>query len=160
MGTSTIDAPSSEDFGRIFQLVGGYRISQAIYVVVELGIADLLASGPMSCRDLAAKAGADAPALYRVLRFLAGAGLFNEVSREEFALTRLGATLRTDVTGSPCNLVRMLLRDFHWRPWSNLIHSVRTGQTAFDHTHGVGVFDYLRVQPDASAVFNAAMTAG
>ena len=47
--------PSPQDFGQIFKLIGGYRISQALYVAVELGIPDLLFAGPKHCDDLAAK---------------------------------------------------------------------------------------------------------
>lgn len=54
--------------------------------------------------------------------------------------------------------MRLWLSDFHWIPWSHLIHSVRTGKPAFNHAHGMGVFDYLRINPEASAIFNAAMT--
>ena len=159
MGTNPAEMPSSEHFSRIYQLVGGHRVAQAIYVVVELGIPDLLSSGPVNCRELAAKSGAHSPTLNRLLRFLSGAGLFDEVDHEVFVLTALGATLKTGAPGSPSTIVRMLLREFHWRPWSNLIHTVRTGETAFDHTHGMGVFDYLRTHPDDSEIFNAAMTA-
>jgi len=34
---------------------------------------------------------------------------------------------------------------------------VRTGETAFDHVHGSGLFDYLAAHPDVSALFNAGM---
>src|SRR5262245_6845669 len=44
------------------------------------------------------------------------------------------------------------------RSWSHLIHSVRTGEPAFEHAHGLGVFDYLKKNPDVSAVFNEAMS--
>lgn len=89
MGTAGAESPLPRDFGDIFKLIGGYRVSQALYVVVELGVPDLLAAGPMHCRELAIKTNSDAPALYRVLRFLTGAGLFDEVARQEFALTPL-----------------------------------------------------------------------
>jgi len=65
--------------GEIFKLIGGYRISQAIYVVAETGIPDLLTAGPKSCDELATATNTHAPTLYRILRFLAGAGLFNEL---------------------------------------------------------------------------------
>jgi hypothetical protein len=35
---------------------------------------------------------------------------------------------------------------------------VRTGETAFHHAHGTGVFDYLAGHPELASVFNAAMT--
>ena len=107
--TSSIDAPSPQDFGEMFNLVSGYRISQAIYVVVELGIPDLLAAGPRPCDELARKTNTHAPTLFRILRFLTGAGLFNELGPGEFELTRLGSTLRTDLAGSFQPAVRFLL---------------------------------------------------
>jgi hypothetical protein len=156
--TSSLEAPSPQDFGEMFNLVSGYRISQAIYVVVELGIPDLLAAGPRRCDELARKTNAHAPTLFRILRFLTGAGLFNELGPGEFELTRLGSTLRSDLPGSFHPGVRFLLTEFEWTPWGRLIHSVRTGETAFDHVHGMGPFEYFRKNAEASAVFNSAMT--
>src|SRR5258707_7275132 len=153
-----MDAQSPQDFGKIGKLVGGYRISQAIYVVVEIGIPDLLAAGPKDCDELATESNTHAPTLYRILRFLAGAGLFKEVDSKKFELTRLGSALRTDVPGSFHPMVRFLLSEFEWTPWGGLIHSVRTGETAFDHVHGMGSFEYFMKNAEASAVFNAAMT--
>lgn len=157
---ASADAPSPQDFGEIFKLMGGYRISQAIYVVSETGIPDLLAGGPKTCDELAAETTTHAPTLYRLLRFLAGAGLFNEIGPQKFELTGLGATLRSDVVGSVRMLARLWLMQSLWNPWGRLIHSVRTGETAFDLVHGMGVFKYLEQNPKEAAVFNAAMTAG
>jgi hypothetical protein len=153
------DAPSPQDFGEIFKLIGGYRISQAIYVVSETGIPDLLAGGPKSCDELAADTRTHAPTLYRLLRFLAGAGLFTEIGPQKFELTSLGSALRSDVVGSGRMAARLWLMQSHWGPWGRLIHSVRTGETAFDHVHGMGVFKYLEKNTEEAAVFNAAMTA-
>lgn len=52
----------------------------------------------------------------------------------------------------------MLGEEWAWRPWGHLLDSVATGQPAFEHAHGMGVFAYLAERPDASAVFDAAMT--
>jgi len=152
------EASTPQDFAEIFKLVGGYRISQAIYVVAELGIPDLLVGGPRNCNELAAETNTQAPTLYRVLRFLSGAGLFNEIGPQQFELTRLGSALRTDVPGSVRMFARLLMSESHWSPWSRLMHSLRTGETAFDHVHGVGVFQYLEKDSQLSAIFNEAMT--
>jgi SAM-dependent methyltransferase len=39
------------------------------------------------------------------------------------------------------------------------LHSVQTGETAFDHLFGMELFPYLAQHPEEAAVFNAAMTA-
>ena len=106
VATSSVDAPSPQDFGEVFNLIGGYRISQAIYVVAELGIPDLLAAGPRHCDELARQTNTHAPTLFRILRFLAGAGLFNELGPKEFELTRLGSMGRRAGIGDFAKLPR------------------------------------------------------
>jgi Dimerisation domain len=56
------------------RLVNGFQASQALHVVASLGIPDLLAGGPCSTDDLAARTGSHAGALYRVLRAVAPSG--------------------------------------------------------------------------------------
>ena len=52
------------------QLICGYWNSQCVYVAAKLGIADLLANGPLSIDDLADRTGMHPPSLFRVLRCL------------------------------------------------------------------------------------------
>ena len=66
---------------------------------------------------------------------------------DRFALAPVGAALRQGVPGSVRPSVLFLLNESHWRPWGHLLHSVRTGETAFDHVHGAGLFDYLASTP-------------
>ncbi len=61
------------------QLITGGWIAQAIGVAAELGIADLLIDGPKSGDELAQATGSHPRALYRLLRALAGVGVFTEV---------------------------------------------------------------------------------
>jgi hypothetical protein len=49
-------------------------------VAAELGIADLLCSGPRGVDDLAGATSTDAPTLYRLLRALAAIGVFTELA--------------------------------------------------------------------------------
>jgi hypothetical protein len=158
VATDTLGSPSPEQIRQLYQLVSGYRVSQAIYVVAKLGIADLLADGPEGSDELSRSTDTNEPALYRVLRFLTGVGLFDEIAPRRFALTALGAGLRTDAPGSITPMTLMLLEPCHWQPWGDLLHSVRTGEPAFDHVHGMGTFDYLREHPDSGELFHRAMT--
>ncbi|HEV2236097.1 MAG TPA: methyltransferase [Ktedonobacterales bacterium] len=150
--------PSPEVFHRVRSLVDGYRVSQALYGVVLLGIPDLLAHGPRASDDLAGATGAHAGALFRVLRFLAGVGLFDEVAPRTFGLTAAGALLRSDVPGSLNASVRMRMDPANWQAWGDMQHSLRTGEPAFDHVHGQGLFDYLSAHPNAARNFDASMT--
>src|SRR6266851_381582 len=134
--------PSVEARQELLSLVRGYRISQAIYVAMRLGIPDLLADGPREIDELAWATESHPLSLLRVLLFLAGVGVLDKVGPRRFALTPVAAALRTGVPGSQRPSVLLLLDESHWRPWGHLLHTVQTGETAFDHAHGAGVFDY------------------
>jgi O-methyltransferase/methyltransferase family protein len=152
-------ALTPEQFQTLNRLIGGYRVSRAIAVVVGLGIPDLLASGPRTIDDLAQATETHASALYRVLRLLAGMDLFEETAPRQFRLTPLGHGLRSDVPGSMGSTALMHLDSARWRSWDDLLYSVRTGEIAFPRVHGVEIFDYMREHPDAAEVFQQAMTA-
>jgi O-methyltransferase domain/Dimerisation domain len=152
------EGPAPEPIQELFPLVVGYRISQAIYVVAKLGIPDLLAGGPQDSDALAQATGTHAGALYRILRCLAGVGLFGETAPHAFGLTALGARLCTDAPGSTRSTALMLLDPPLWQAWGSLLHTVQTGEPAFQHVHGQGMFEYLVAHPDSSRVFQQAMT--
>lgn len=158
---SALDAPASPSVAhiqRLFELVSRFRVSQAIYVAARLGIADLLAEGPRTSDDLARETGTHPTNLYRLLRYLSGYGLFTEVAPRCFALAELGAGLRSDVSGSVRPMTLLLMNQPHWQAWGHLLHSVQTGDPAFDHVHGMSFFEYMERNPDAAEVFNAAMS--
>lgn len=61
-------------------LLGGFRISQALYAAAALGVADHLVTGPAPAEVLAGRTGAHAPSLRRLLRTLASVGVFTNPS--------------------------------------------------------------------------------
>jgi hypothetical protein len=72
----------------------GVVASQAVYAAARLGIPDLLAEGPRSATELAVAAGADPDALYRLLRLLAGRGIFIELAGGVFTNSASSELLR------------------------------------------------------------------
>ena len=145
--------PTAEMLG----LLSGYWYSQALYVMAELGIADCLADGPRAADALAQETGCHAETLYRFLRALASAGVLHEGDSRTFALTPLSETLRSDHPGSLRPLARLGGHPLHWRAWGNLLHSVRTGETAFEAVHGRSFFDALAKDSVLSAALQAAL---
>ena len=139
-------------------IVQGYWASRAVYVAAKLGIADLLADGPQSCEDLARATGAHAPSLYRVLRALASIGIFSEDPGQTFAITPVGATLRTDVPGSLRHFAIEELGENHYPAWEQVLYSVKSGAKAFDHVFGRTKWQYMTEHPEEAAIFNAAMS--
>src|SRR5713101_5777452 len=144
----------------LIQLVQGYRTSEAIFVAVKLGIADRIADGLFNLNELARATGTHAPSLYRLLRYLSTLGILKNDNAGNFVLTPLGEDLRTGVPGSESGFVRLFSEPWFRESWNNLLFSVKTGETAFVHVHGIGLFQYLSQHPDGAAVFNDAMSGG
>lgn len=106
---------------------------------------------------MAAATRTDAPSLRRVLRALASVGVFTEASSAgTFALTPLAALLRTGTRDSMRALAIMYAEE-QYRAWAELLHSVQTGETAFERQFGTTYFAYLGQHPEADRVFNEAM---
>jgi hypothetical protein len=143
----------------VLDLILGFQISQAIHVAASLGIADLLSAGPRTSTELAVAAGAHPASLYRLLRALAAVGLFHEDDRGRFGLTVHGDALRSDVPGSCAPTAQFYAGRSAWAAWSNLLHAVRTGATAFDHVHGKNVWAHRAEHAEDADAFNRAMAA-
>ena len=138
------------------QMIAGYRISQAIFVAVKLGIVDGLTEGSRSAEELAASAGLNPPALHRLLVVLANAGVLREVEPTRFALTPTGALLQE---GRPLRHSAVLGAELFWRAYGELAYTVQTGQSAFQRAFGMPIYDYLPRNPQADAAYAGAMTA-
>lgn len=143
----------------MLQMTSGYWISQSIYAAAKLGIPDLLKDGPKSCEELASSTGTNARSLYRLMRALAQVGIFAEKEEGYFTLTRLSACIQSDVPGS-VRAMAITLGEEHYKAWGNILHSMRTGTSAFEHEYGMPVFQYYAQNPESGKIFNEAMTSG
>ncbi len=151
----TTDTPAPRD--ALLRMIGGYQISQALSVAATLGLADLLAGGPLTVPDLAEATATDALALARLMRALASVGVFAEADGR-FALTPPAAYLRTSVPGSLRAWAMNVGQPYVWTTWEHFLDSVRTGQPAFPSLYGTSAWEYREAHPEANAIFNQAMT--
>ena len=139
------------------EMLTGYWVSQSIYAIARLGVADLLGSGPQDAEQLAASLGVNKSALYRVMRTLSSYGLFAEDKKHSFALTPLGSLLQTGVPGS-MRAMAIWNGELSYRAWGAVVHSLETGQPALSRALGMRLFEYLSQNPDSRQVFDEAMT--
>jgi hypothetical protein len=149
---------SMSDDARMLQLLNACLLAQALHVVAALGIADRLVDGPLATDELAAATGAHGPSLYRLLRTLVGAGVFREDEEGRFALTPLGATLRSDGPDSVRDWALYVGAPAPWAAWGRLRETVLTGQSGFVLANGLPTYEYLARHPELGAPFDRWMT--
>ncbi len=149
-----IDRQSSAE---MLRLIAGFRYSRAIYIAAKLGLADLLKDGPKGSDELAKATGSHGPSLYRIMRALASVGIFAEDDQGRFTLTPIAATLQSHVPSSLRAWAILVLGEEHYQVWGDLMHTVQTGESAFEHVLGMGVFQYEAKHPEHAKIFDEAM---
>ena len=135
--------------------VGSVQIAAAI---AELGIADVLASGPMTAPQIAARIDCDEKTTHRLLRAAVAADLCTMDRRTgAVKLSRMGAVLRSDHPASLRAWMRYKGMRSTVDAWGGLTASVRTGRSAFEIVHDMSVWEWFATHPDEQRVFAATM---
>jgi ubiquinone/menaquinone biosynthesis C-methylase UbiE len=145
-------------FDRLASMLRGYELTQMLSVFAALGAPDCLASSPASAAELAPKLGVHAGALHRLLRALSSVRVVTRDDEGRFVLTQLGERLRTDAADSLRPLAVGYGQPWWWGAWGALLHSVQTGEPAFDHVYGCSLHDYLDQHDGAPEIFGDCMT--
>lgn len=141
---------------RLTRLVTGHILTQCLYCIAELRVVDAMpAHEPVAVAGIAARVGADADALHRVLRALAAEGLFEEVEPRTYRTTDVGELFR-DGDGS-LRYGALLHGGQTMRLFLNMIDTVRTGTPVPILLHGRSRWEELADDPEQSEIFNRAM---
>jgi hypothetical protein len=155
MTTNDKSAPAAAAEAQLTKMLTGAWVTQTLYVAAKLGIADHLRTGAIDCETLAAVVGADPNALRRLLRALVSLGICERDANDCYQTTSLGELLESEAPRSLHALATMMGEE-HYRAWGDLLYSVETGETAFEHRFGEPVCDYFATHPDASVTFQRA----
>lgn len=142
----------------LMQFALGFMVSASLHGVTSIGIADLLQSGSKSVTELAARTGSNEDALYRVMRALSSNGVFQEAPGRTFSLTPISEQLCVNVENSARPMVLWLTDPYHFEVFHEIAHSIRTGETVSEKTHGLPCFDYFAKDQRVGEIFNNAMT--
>ena len=129
------------------EMIGAYRVSQMLAVAGRLRLADHLAAGARPVDELARLTGTHEDSLYRMLRALACFDVFAEEPGRTFRLTPKAEWLRSDVPHSLRIAAEVVGEEWQWQPWGDLLHTVTTGETAFDHVYGESTWSLVRPSP-------------
>jgi hypothetical protein len=128
----------------------GFLGSACLYVAAKLEIADRLIAGPRPSDELAAEAGADAGMLYRILRYLASEGIFEERADRVFALNDVAELMRSDVEQS-FQPFTVMNSERAFEAVLELLPAVQAGEIPFVRRFGEHPFDMMRDDPTAAA---------
>ncbi len=143
----------------IMQLLSGQFISRCIGLAANLSVPDHLSKGTKKIEELAKITDTNISALYRVLRMLAGFGIFEELPGREFKNSRLSEILKSDVAGSVRDFARWFSDPMRWGLLGTLDYSVRTGNPGLlNGKEDRQVFELFLEYPESVDVFNKAMT--
>ena len=143
---------------RLTRIMIGAALSRAVSSIAEIGVADLIQSGePQPVEHLASASKTHEPSLYRILRFMASYGIFQETANRHFDHTPLSAALRGDAPGS----FRAAAQMFHpiFAAWDGLHYSIQTGQPGFNKVFDAPIFDYIAAHPNMGPIVDSGMTA-
>ena len=143
---------------QMLQIISGFWVSRCVYILAKLGIADLIKDQSKTAEELAAATGSHGPSLFRVLRALVAVGVITQDDQNRFGTTPLSDTLRSDVRGSLRAFAMTELGEEHYPAWGELLHSVRTGEIAFDKAFGQPVWEFFAQNPENARIFNDAMS--
>jgi hypothetical protein len=137
----------------MLQMLAGFQVSQALYVVAKLDVATVLAGGPRTVREIAAEVDADADALGRIIRFLATLGLYR-TNGEQVEVTELGATLAK--SRDTAYNAALYWGETHYSPFGRLLDTARTGKNAAEEYFGKTFFEWIYEEPERVQVQNQA----
>lgn len=139
---------------QMYGMLNAHILVQALHVAATLRIADLLSDGPKSVQELAQASSSHAPSLCRLLRMLASAGVFAEDESSRFRMTPLATPLRSDTPDSVRDWALFIVAPPIWAAWGTLLHTIRTGESAFEHASGMPLFQYMSDHSELARYYN------
>ncbi len=143
---------------KVFQHVFAYANSAVLLTLMKTGIFDSLHKGDKTINELAEENNVKADVLARILRY----GEFLDLVEKRNGAYTLKDVGRMFVRGVPWSMAGgayLLGSESFYRTMFHLDYSLKTGKPAFDHVHGVPLFEYMtQVEPELGKIFNSWMT--
>lgn len=139
----------------LMELIGGFQISQVVYVLAKLDVCTALADGPLPINEVAEAVGADADILRRLIRTVAPTGLFRRLENDVVELTSKGRLLSRTHPAS-LRAMTMFWMETHYLPFSELLHTARTGENAAQRYLGKPFFEWISQYPELVELQNSA----
>jgi SAM-dependent methyltransferase len=125
--------------------------------VARHGFADMLASGPLSAEEIAARAGTNPDATHRTLRWLAGGGVFTLRPDGRFENNRLSRALMSGRRSRGRESAQYFGSLSNLATWCDFDRTLETGKSAFERVLGMDLWAWFDRYPDERENFAQAM---
>lgn len=143
----------------VTRMAGGFAMTQVLHTAVQAGVADFMGDRECTADEISAALHLDAHALERFLRMMVVLDLLVQAGVARYRLSAAGQLLRADHPQSMRERI-VYIGAINYPVAGAAMHSLRTGETAFDHVFGKPFFDHLAKQPELGRAFNGLMQRG
>lgn len=144
-------------FEELMLRIRGFQVSQMVFLAARLRLADRVGDAGRTVTELSAESGANPEMLLRLCRALAAFGIFAVDGSGRVNQTQQSAYLRSDASPTLYHAALYWGMPSTWAAWGNLHHTIMTGEPAFEAQFGMPNFEYLKANPNESAVFDEFM---
>src|ERR1044071_1396083 len=140
---------------------GVFRLSRMLFAIVSLDIAGHLAAGPLDAKALAHATDTHEDSLTSLLDALACWGVFTRDGNNQYGLTPFSQRLVQGAENAANVPFLLGWAGFPaiYEAYGDLLHTLRTGESALQGRYGVGFHRYLSEHPDLAALYDKAMGA-
>ena len=140
----------------IKNMLFGYYETQCLHAITKLNIADHLQDGSKPIVELATLTGVNEDKLYRVMRFMAAKGIFNELPNQEFQMNNESKMLVSTSTDNISHFIK-LHAEYFYNSVTELINSMKSNNTAFELKFGETASDHFKNNKAAGQIYHLAM---
>jgi hypothetical protein len=141
----------------LFELATGMASTQLLGAVARHRVADLLASGPLTADEIAARIGTHAETTHRCLRALATQGVFTLDGEGRFANNRLSRALVSGRLDRTRQFIEYFASGSNCAAWCDVERTLATGKNAFERVHGQSVWEWFDRHPEERETFAQSM---
>jgi hypothetical protein len=144
----------------LFELSAGFMQTHLLRAAARLRLADLLAAGPASVEELAARAGVEADGLRRLLRALATLGVFALRRDGRYGNNRLSRTLLPEAPISLRDSALYFGSEAQLSAWGALEATLAGGAggpSGFERAHGMTTWEWFDRHPEEQEAFAGTM---